>query len=72
MSSVLPQHDGPKTAMKNFSVVELILFIDPDLEARSQLCMKAKKTKMLTFHNQDEKNTSLIKDTPIRNSIIMI
>ena len=53
--SVLPQHDGPQTAMNSLSLVEIILFIALDWEARSQLCMKAMKTKKLTHHNQDGK-----------------
>ena len=52
-SSILPQHEGLQTAMN--CPVEIIVFRASDKEARSPLCMKAIKTKMLTLQNQDKK-----------------
>ena len=53
--SVFPQQDGPDTAIKSRSLVEIILFIALGLEVRSQLCKRGAKTKMLTPRNPIEK-----------------
>ena len=61
ISSVFPEHDGPQTAIKSLSLVDIILFIALDLEERSQQCTKAMKTKMLIPHNQFGKTQAWLK-----------
>ena len=61
ISSVFPQQDGPQTAIKSLSLVDIILFIALDLEERSQLCTKAMKTKMLIPQNHVGKTQAWLK-----------
>ena len=70
ISLVLPQKDGPQTALKSRSLVEKILFAALGLEARSHLCKRG--AKMLTPHNPIEKNDNLTRDTTIIKTIMKI
>ena len=72
ITSVLPQQDGPDTAVKCRLLVEIILLVALGLEVHSQLCKRGVEAKMLTPRNPIEKNTDLIRDTAIRKTIMEI
>ena len=55
ISSVFPQQDGPDTAIRSRSLVEIILFLALALYVRSPLCKRGTKIKMLTPRNPIEK-----------------
>ena len=69
---MFPQHEGPQTAIKSLSVVEIIFFHSFGLGRSYPSVQERSENQKVDSSQSSLKNANLTKETPIRKTIMKI